>query len=815
MGLVLDIVPNHMFAGPGNAWWNDVLRHGRASPYAGYFDIDWRSPDPLVRGRVLLPILGKPYAQALRDGDVRLAWQGRDYLLHVHDNPLPLAPPTIEPLRGAGPSRVLAAHDATHEPGFRALHALLEQQHYRLALWKLANDTIDYRRFFDINELAGLRMDRTRVFEDAHALVFRLYAEGLIDGVRVDHVDGLADPHRYCRQLRHRLRRLQRLRPADAPGGPAYVVVEKILADGERLRPDWRMDGTTGYEFMDQVGALLQDADGEAMLTELWQAVSGERADFATVARTARRQILIDSFEAELDRTARALFDAAHAELDTRDVSLPAIRRVLVELLVHFPVYRTYAGGMGRDAVDEAVFRRACARARRQVRIEDRELLDEVTAWLGGQAPRGLPPGRVRQARERAMRIFQQATSPMAAKAVEDTACYRYGRLLSRNEVGADPDHLALDVPTFHALCEERAREYPHNLLATATHDHKRGEDARARLAVLSQAAVAPHWADTVGQWRARNASLRVRVDEAPAPSPADEYMLYQSLVGAWPPGLAPDDARGLDAFLERVAQWQRKALREAKRRSRWSRPNEPYEEACERFLAALLAPGNDFATALHAFVQRIAAAGAANGLLQVTLRLTTPGVPDTYQGNEYWDFSLVDPDNRRPVDFDARRASLAAGASWDALLQVWRGGPLKQRVLHELLQLRARHPALFARGAYRPLAVEADGQPCRQLLAFERRLDGASVVVLAARHHARVLLDAAAPHWAAQATTALAGPCRVSGVAPGRYRNVLGGQEQAVAETMDPRDWLSPLPVAVLEPLRHPPLAGKPAAAP
>ena len=801
MGLVLDIVPNHMFAGPGNAWWMDVLRHGRASAYAGYFDIDRHSPDPLVRGHVLLPILGKPYAQALRDGDVRLAREGQDFVLRVHDNMLPLAPSTQAPLHQAGPSRALAAHDATRESGFQPLHALLQQQHYRLALWKLANDMVDYRRFFDINELAGLRQDRTRVFEDSHALVFRLYAEGLIDGLRIDHVDGLADPHRYCRQLRHRLRRLQRQRPADAPRGPAYVVVEKILAEGERLRPAWRMDGTTGYEFMDQAGALLHDHAGEGMLTELWQAISGERADFAAVARTARRQILVDSFEAELDRTARALFDAARADVSTRDVSLPAIRRVLVELLVHFPVYRTYAGGLGRDAVDEGVFQQAYARARRHVRIEDRELLADVAAWLGGQAPRGLPPGRVRQARERAMRIFQQATSPMAAKAVEDTACYRYGRLLSRNEVGADPGHLALDIATFHALCAERARDYPHNLLATATHDHKRGEDARARLAVLSQAAVAPHWASTVAHWRERNATLRAPIDDAPAPSPADEYMLYQTLVGAWPLQLAPGDAPGLDAFLERVAQWQRKALREAKRRSRWSRPNEPYEDACERFLAALLAPGSDFAAGLHALVQRIAAAGAANGLLQTTLRLTTPGVPDTYQGTEFWDLSLVDPDNRRPVGFDARHASLAVETSWDGLLQDWRRGPLKQRVLRELLQLRARHPALFARGEYRPLAVEAAGRPSGRLLAFERRLDGESVVVLVARHHAGILLDADAPRWNAQATAALVGgDASVRGMAAGHYRNVLGGQAQAVGDAIDLQDWLSPLPVAVLE---------------
>ncbi|MEI7037427.1 malto-oligosyltrehalose synthase [Fulvimonas yonginensis] len=804
MGLVLDIVPNHMFAGAGNAWWMDVLAHGRASRYAGYFDIDWRSPDPLVRGRVLLPILGKPYAQALRDGDVRLvAEPAAGFAVQVHDSVLPLAPADAGALRGSGdPEAVLAAHDGTREHGFARLHALLQRQHYRLALWKLANDMVDYRRFFDINELVGLRMERTRVFEDSHALVFRLYAEGLIDGVRIDHVDGLADPHRYCRQLRHRLRRLQRQRPAWASRGPAYVVVEKILAEGERLRPTWRMDGTTGYEFMDQVDALLHDAAGEGMLTELWRAISGERADFAAVARAARRQIVVDSFEAELDRTARALFDAARAAVATRDVSLAAIRRVLVELLVHFPVYRTYAGGLGRDAIDEAVFQQAYAKARHSVRIEDRELLAEVAAWLGGQAPRGLPPGRVRRARERAMTIFQQATSPMAAKAVEDTACYRYGRLLSRNEVGADPGHLALDVPAFHTLCAERARDYPHNLLATATHDHKRGEDARMRLAVLSQAAVAAPWASTVTRWRERNADLRGTVDGAPAPSPADEYMLYQTLVGAWPPELAPDDAEGLGAFAARIGEWQRKALREAKRRTRWTRPNEPYEDACEGFLAGLLTPGADFGSALHGFVRRIAAAGAANSLAQTVLRLTTPGVPDTYQGTEFWDFSLVDPDNRRPVDFAARRATLANPASWDALLRDWRSGALKQRAIRELLQLRARHPAVFARGGYRALAVQVqDGQDSGRLLAFERALDGRVVVVLVLRHTAEVLLDADTPAWDAAATAALLPQgARVRGVAPGRYRQVLGEGEAPVGDSLDPGAWLAPLPVAVLE---------------
>ncbi|BBD80320.1 malto-oligosyltrehalose synthase [Aerosticca soli] len=805
MGLVLDIVPNHMFAGVGNAWWMDVLAHGRTSRYAGYFDIDWRSPDPLVRGRVLLPILGKPYAESLRAGEVRLDHDADTgaFVLKVYDNALPLAPETQAPLRAAGSvAQVLAAHAAGQgEEGFARLHALLERQHYRLALWKLASDSIDYRRFFDINELVGLRMEHTRVFEDVHALIFKLYAEGMVDGLRIDHIDGLADPHRYCGQLRRALYRLERQRPPGAPRGPAYVVVEKILAEGEHLRPEWRVDGTTGYEFMDQVSALLHDAAGAGVLDGLWQSISGERTGFADMAHAARRQILIDSFEAELDRTARALFGAARAELDSRDVSLAAIRRVLVEVLVHFPVYRTYAGVLGRDAMDDKVFGIACAGARRTVRLEDRELLEQVTVWLGGQAPRSLPPGPVRQARARAMTIFQQATSPMAAKAVEDTACYRYGRLLSRNEVGADAGRLGLPVADFHARCVERQASHPHNLLATATHDHKRGEDTRVRLAVLSQPAAAAAWAEVVTRWRSRHAGLRVQTEVGMAPSAADEYMLYQTLVGAWPPQLDPADAPALQAFAERIAAWQRKALREAKRRTRWTVPNEPYEDACDAFLAALLAPAQGFVAELAAFVARIAAAGAANGLVQTALRLTTPGIPDTYQGTDYWDFSLVDPDNRRPVDFDRRQSSLARHADWGALLASWRDGALKQRLLHELLQLRARHPALFAGGDYRPLAVAtAEDEPGR-LIAFARGWRGRAVIVLALRHTAPVLLDAESPRWSAAGTAALLpADTRIQGVPAGMYRNVLGDRHAEVEGPLDPADWLDPLPVAVLE---------------
>jgi len=736
MGLVVDIVPNHMGTGTQNAWWMDVLRHGRESRYAGHFDIEWQVPDPLVRGRLLLPVLGDGYDRTLRDGQLRLVRHRDEWMLQVYDERLPLSPETSASLG----DDAVAAHDPETDEGRATLHALIERQHYRLAFWKLASDMVNYRRFFDVNELVGLRIERTAVFEDVHKTIFRLYAEGLIDGLRCDHVDGLADPRRYCRQLRHRLDKLRTQRPAGAPRDTAYLVVEKILAEDESLRLDWRTDGTTGYEFMDQVSAVLHDESGEAPLTELWRKLTGEAGDFGSQAVRARRQILVDSFESELDRTARALFASARADVATRDVSLPSIRRVLVELLVHFPVYRTYAGGAGRDAYDEAIFARAVEGALRTIRMEDADLLHLVAGWLGGIAPRSLPPGAVRRARERAIAVFQQATSPVAAKAVEDTAGYRYGRLLSRNEVGVDAALLAITMDEFHRRCMERAATLPHNLLATATHDHKRGEDLRARLAVLSE--VSERWVVTAERWRVRHADFRQRADGRMAPSAGDELMLYQMLVGAWPLGLKPDDTDEIERFATRIAAWQRKALREAKRWTRWTSPNEPYEDACEDFLRTILS--SDVAAEFAAFAGYIATPGAANSLAQTVLRITTPGVPDLYQGTDYWDFSLVDPDNRRPVDFAARAASLEKSPDPLEALATWQDGSVKQAVISRLLAARKAHPDLFARGGYRPLAVE--GPAAAHVLAFTREHRSQHLVVAVARHTAGWLAGTSAP---------------------------------------------------------------------
>ncbi|HEY4143652.1 malto-oligosyltrehalose synthase [Pinirhizobacter sp.] len=762
MGLILDIVPNHMGVGPENAWWMDVLAKGRESLYAGYFDIEWTVPDPLVRGRVLLPILGEPYFDVLHGGHIGLVRHGDTFALRVYEVELPIAPGDQRRLLDIE-GDVLAIHHHGTKEGRRALDALIDRQHYRLALWKLASDLVNYRRFFDINELAGLRQERVRVFEDTHALVFRLYADGLIDGVRCDHVDGLASPRRYCRQLRNRLDLLRRQRPAGAPR-TAYLVVEKILAMDEDLRTDWRVDGTTGYEFMDEVSALLHDESGRADLTALWTSASGDTSGFDRYAHAARRQILVDSFESELARTSRALFSAARAAIATRDVSEAAIRRVLRELLVHFPVYRTYAGGAGRDAIDEAVFARAIEGAMRVLRPEDHALLVEVGQWLGGQAPRQLPPGAVRRARERAMAVFQQVTSPVAAKAVEDTAGYRYGRLLSRNEVGTDPDVIAIEPPAFHARCQHRAEFFPHNMITTATHDHKRGADLRMRLAVLSERAA--WWQERATGWRERHVSYKRPVDGRLAPTPVDELMLYQMLLGAWP--LAGTGTGHRAVFADRIETWQMKALREAKRRTRWTDPNEPYEEACRDFLAAVMAD-EAFVTELGEVAASSAVPGAANGLAQAVLHLTTPGVPDIYQGTEYWDFSLVDPDNRRPVDYAARRASLGQGSYADLLPQ-WQDGRIKQLLVHELLALRARLPRLFARGGYRPLPAMGPGSA--HVVAFERYDARHAVVVLVARHVAHWLSEADAPRLepACWSGTSLAWPA-------GEWREVFSGR--------------------------------------
>lgn len=831
MGLILDIVPNHMgVGGADNAWWLDVLEWGRASRYAEFFDIDWTPPDASLHNKLLAPFLGAAYGDVLNNNELHLKlnpesgglyieYYEHHFSVSAHSAAIVLHSAaaagdisrefsaaaktknrTGALVRAQNAKSMLAAFANTQEgdevlkkcferfsgeqeDGRRRLHELLERQHYRLAWWRAAADEINWRRFFDINTLAGIRVELPRVFDATHEFVLALYAEGLIDGLRIDHIDGLADPRGYARKLRRAMVHAGESRPASAPKGAPYIIVEKILNGRERLEPGWLVDGTTGYDFMDQVSAVLHDPAGEELLTALWTRLTSRTGNFTEEEETARRQILRDNLASELNAAAAALHRIARRDLSTRDYTLTGIRRALTEILVHFPVYRLYAGQAGASEADAQIMDRAIAGARRNVRISDFKLLDLLRRWLADEAPRALVPGPRRNERLHAMVRFQQLSAPTAAKSVEDTAFYRYGRLLSRNEVGTNPGQFALSQAGFHAACRERARRIPGTLLATATHDHKRGEDTRARLAVLSE--IPGEWEASVTRWTRLNAIIR----QDAGPNMADELMLYQMLVAAWPLGLTAQDTAGINMFAGRIATWQEKSLREAKLVSEWVAPNDVYETAAREFLHATLDPARPILAELIAFALRIGAAGAVNGLAQTLLRLTTPGVPDLYQGAEFWDQSLVDPDNRRLVDFPARRATLGAGRPPDELLKAWQTGAVKQAIIARALALRHETPLLFAKGDY--IKLEAQGSMGDHVLAFTRRNGAEKIVVAVTRLAAQFVTDLPLVPACAWRDTAITLP-------KGVWTDVLSGATR-LGGTVSSATIFSTLPIALL----------------
>ncbi|MGY2190610.1 malto-oligosyltrehalose synthase [Pseudomonas pergaminensis] len=778
MGLILDIVSNHMaVGGADNPWWLDLLEWGRLSPYSEFFDIQWHSPDPLLKGQLLMPFLGSDYGEALQTGTLTLqfdAAHGTFYVEH-YEHRFPICPKDYAAILGSDEllkplaerfSALAYQDDAYHEAawlkqalaeratevlpaiearlsafdgrqpeGFNRLHQLLEQQAYRLASWRTAADDINWRRFFDVNELGGLRVERTAVFEATHGKIFELISEGLVDGLRIDHIDGLADPRGYCRKLRRRVDSL-------SPERHLPIFVEKILGEGETLREDWQVDGTTGYEFMDQLSLLQHHPEGFESLAELWTRHSERPSAFIEEARLARQQILNGSLGGDFESVAQALLQVARDDVMTRDLTLGAIRRALQELIVHFPVYRTYISARGRSAADDKVFQQAMDGARTTLGEGDWPVLEHLEKWLGGQPWRNRPVGRERKILKHACVRFQQLTSPAAAKAVEDTAFYRSAVLLSRNDVGFSTEQFSAPLAEFHAINQHRLQTFPDNLLATATHDHKRGEDTRARLAVLSECA--PWYAEQVNHWRTLAAPLRV---EPNTPSAGDELILYQVLLGSWP----LDQGADFDGYQQRLWQWQQKALREAKLQSSWSAPNDAYEQGVEAFLSRLLLSdeGQALRSAIGDAAQSIAPAGALNGLAQSLLRITVPGVPDLYQGDEFWDFSLVDPDNRRPVDFNARQQALDTPPDTGELLFNWRDGRIKQALIAQVLALRKAHPELFRSGTYTPLEVV--GTHAERVVAFCREHQGKRLLVVVPRWSHPLLENSVYPQINAQ----------------------------------------------------------------
>jgi (1->4)-alpha-D-glucan 1-alpha-D-glucosylmutase len=687
IGIIVDIVPNHMaVGGADNPYWLDLLEKGRDSAYADFFDVDFDASG--LNGKILAPFLGDSYDKVLESGDlaIRPRADNSAFAIFYNEHCFPLRDVDQQTLRAEG-------EQAFADPA--KLHELLEAQHYRLASWRTANDILNFRRFFEITTLAGVCIERGEAFDKVHAVPLAFYGEGLIDGVRVDHIDGLTDPAGYLQRLRAALDGRRAERP-ERRRGDAYVVVEKILA-GEEPLPRWPIQGTTGYDFMNEVSMLQHDETGAAPLRAYWGALSGRPAEFEVEEDLARVEMLERNFVGQLDSLVETLHAAAFALTGDRDLTRGALKRAVVAVIRNLRVYRSYArGGLHNTGAGEAL----ALAFERAGRAPTRD--DPALAML-----RAIVESRSDHAAvAEAIRRLHQLCAPVAAKSVEDTAFYRHSPLISRNDVGFDAARMSLSVEAFHARMQARAGDWPHAMLATATHDHKRGEDARARLAVLSE--IPDVWIARARTWSALNQALR-----ADGFNVADEYALFQTLVGAWPPALAANDRAGLAAFAERVAGWQVKALREAKLRSSWLTPNADYERGAERYVSAALDPSRSgaFLNDLVDFVLALAPAGFSNALVQTSLRCLLPGVPDLYQGSELWDFTLVDPDNRRPVDFGARERLLKEGGDLAS-------GAVKQTLIRRLLALRRQMPDLFALGDYAPIAVDAP----LPVLAFMRR---------------------------------------------------------------------------------------------
>jgi (1->4)-alpha-D-glucan 1-alpha-D-glucosylmutase len=860
IGLILDFVPNHMGVHyADNAWWLDVLEWGPKALHASFFDIDWNTLAGRPHGGVLIPILGRPYGEALENGEIELRYDPTEgsFSAWYYEHRLPITPnryaEVLEKIvatagaseatagrrllevaagyRGpqvpsydqapalkaeiaaiAGSEDVIkrglkAYQPKSDEPGaLLALHYLLERQHYRLAHWRLAGSDINYRRFFDINTLAGLRVEDRGTFEAIHRLVAQLIADGRLQGLRLDHIDGLRDPHQYFRRL---ARVIQVNLPAG--GGGLYVVVEKILAESERLPRFAGVAGTTGYEWLNVISRTLVDDRGIDVLDHVWRAASGENRGFDEILIEAKGRVLDSSLASEFTVLSHLLARIATGHYSSRDYSATRLREAFRLFVLHFPVYRTYITGSGPSTADRKIIESAIAQARAEWFGPDAAIFDFLRDALTLDL---IAPGRAGHSIARVRRFafkVQQFTGPMMAKSLEDTAFYRFHRLLALNEVGGRPDARALLVESFHDLMRTRAKEVPHGLTATATHDTKRGEDARTRLLALSE--LADEWGRAVDEWRRFNSGLIVSDEHEPAPSHAHEYMLYQALLGAWPlDGITHD-------FVERMQAYAIKAAREGKQQTSWLAPDERYETGLKNFLQRILdrEQASEFIVSFDSFARRAALIGALNSLTQLTLKATMPGVPDFYQGTESWDLSLVDPDNRRPVDFSARERGLAFSAdpNWPDLVATWTDGRIKFALTRRLLAIRRQLGAIFTAGSYQPLAIE--GPDHDNVLAFARIRDRQAVIVAVGRMFAAATDNGR--HWPSmrgwRATIAVDGYSSL--------RNMLATAEFPTGTGLPVSALFDPLPVALLQadvigptpkPARHkhPKAAQKPA---
>jgi (1->4)-alpha-D-glucan 1-alpha-D-glucosylmutase len=815
MGLLLDVVPNHMSSwATGNRLWRDVLENGPSSPYARFFDVDWHPlrSDTLLEDRVLLPILGDAYGTVLERQELRLSYEDGAFQLRYYENQLPLDPrsyldllrpceemlgPSLqegdEQLRELQsiitaithlPERTERDHDRVQErqrekeivkrrlktlcdqsepirtaveevvrlfngvpddsSSFDRLDALLEQQPYRLAHWQVAAEEINYRRFFDISDLVALRQEDPEVFRETHRLILKLLGEGSVTGLRIDHVDGLWDPQAYLSRLQRSYQ--AELRCSGAGGErherPLYLVVEKILRPGERLPSDWPVDGTTGYDFANAVNGLFVDQSNARAFDVLYRRFVGGDPSFQEQLIAGKKRVMLTSLASEVNMLAYQLRRIAAGHRDYRDLTLNGLTFGLREVIACLPVYRTYIsrGDAELGESDRAYLEGALAEARQRNPSAPAAVFDFIADILLLRRP----SGTTEEDREQLwdfVQVFQQVTGPIMAKAMEDTVFYVYNRLISLNEVGGDPGRFGLSVDAFHQQNAARLREWPYSLTSTSTHDTKRSEDVRARINLLSE--MPREWKAMLGRWSKSNGRKKKLLHGRPVPDRNEEYYLYLTLLGSWP--LEAMDAEQYRDYRERIEAHMIKAIKEAKVNSSWVNPNLPYEEAVSHFVGAIVnrSRANPFLRNFLPFQQVIADYGMINSLSQTLLKIASPGVPDFYQGTDLWALHLVDPDNRRPVDYGPRvemlerlmdRLSRGENPSDLAseLLARWEDGGVKQYVIHRALTYRRRHPDLFAQGDYIPLA--ATGRHRDRVCAFARRNEAETIVVVVPR---------------------------------------------------------------------------------
>ncbi len=852
LGLVIDVVPNHMgIAGNRNAWWRGVLEDGPASPFARVFDIDWTPVKRELADKVLLPILGNHYGTVLESGQLALELTGGAFAIRYYDIALPVAPRsyghvlghriddlqaalgpdhpavlelktliawfvTLPPRSERDPER-LAARQRDKQRGverldallrastevralvednvrrfngtpgepasFDLLDGLLDDQVYRLAYWRTAGEEINYRRFFDINELAAIRMEDPQVFADTHALIVRLVDEAPVSALRIDHPDGLYAPTEYFRRLRAAVRR------------PVAILAEKILAPGEHLPAAWPVEGTTGYEFLNVVNGIFVDRSQARAMELIYARLIKERPPFAEVVYASKRLIMETSMASEINLLAHRLNGISEKHRSSRDFTLGSLTRALDEIVANFPVYRTYVGDEPArpTEADREYIARAVGSAKRRTPTVNVSIYDWIQDILLVRHPAWASEADRQERLDFAMR-FQQITAPVTAKGYEDTALYRFARLISLNEVGGDPNRFGASLAEFHAAMAERQRQHPGGLSATATHDTKRGEDVRARINVLSE--IPREWHARVSAWQRLNRRHRTALDGRPVPGANTEYFIYQTLVGAWPIGE------------DRLRAYLAKAIHEMKSHTSWTNPNPRYDEAIDRFATAILDPqlSRAFLDDFTRFQARVARHGRINALAQTLVKITAPGVPDFYQGSELWDLALVDPDNRRPVDFDLRQRLLTGLTAaiegrpdlGELAAELWskpEDGRIKLYVIRQALACRRARAALFAAGEYRPLEVE--GPLAEHVCAFARVHGPETAVTLVPRLLARRQVEEAPvgpPYW---------GDTRVRVAAPvgRRFRNAFTGERlEADGEAVAVGLALQRFPVALLE---------------